>query len=460
MSQVLKKKRPLPWWRRILLALVLAAMAMVAALILIHYLAGRQLASEIVRISRAGEPVTFRDLQARFARRSPPQAGQDAATYYAESLSIIRPEGLENLRRTNAFYRKNIPSLPASRFPREVRERNTQNLANFKPVLEKFDRAASLPLSHFDIGIEQGIQAFKTRLSTVEKAVFLLSLRTLDLALQGEDDAAANSAITMLKLTRIFDPQFVMVAYAAKTVFVRLACGDIYLLLQRGRASEKSLARLQEVLSQTIPPDVLERMFLAERVYQIGLGRDLMPENIVARFLQDTVPPLPERLSIPRTRWIRLRLQQRAARYLRDTADLIIAVQQPWPQPLDTIAANVPDSAEGPDRLHASAAAFVRLTAETLAFVRCTVLAIAIERYRRSHGQMPGSLDDICPGFIDSIPMDPFTGRKLLYHHDQETYVVYSVGSNRRDDGALITPKADQKRALDLGFAIRFGESK
>ena len=240
---------------------------------------------------------------------------------------------------------------------------------------------------------------------------------------------------------------------------MRLACGDIYLLLQRGRASEKSLARLQEALSQTIPTDALERMFLTERVYQLELARNLIPENITAQFLQDTVPPLPERLSMPRTRWIRLRLQQRAARYLRDTADLIVAVQQPWPQPLDTIAA-VPGSAEGPDQLHARAAAFVHLTAETLAFVRCTVLAIAIERYRRSHGQVPGSLDDICPGFIDSIPMDPFTGRKLLYHHDQETHVVYSVGSNRRDDGALITPKADQKRALDLGLAIRFGESK
>ena len=460
MSQILKKKRPLPWWRRILLALVLTAMAMVAAFMLLHHLAGRQLASEIVRVSRAGEPITFRDLQALFGHRSPPQAGQDAAAYYAEALSVIKPEGLENLRRINAFYRKNILLLPASRFPHEVREKSTQNLANFKPMLEKFDRAASLPLSHFDIGIEQGMQAFKTRLGTVEKAVSLLSLRTLDLALRGEDDAAASSAITMLKLTRVFDPRFVMVAYAAKAVFVRLACGDVYILLKRGRASEKSLARLQEVLSQTIPPDVLERMFLAERVYQIELARNLIPQNITAQFLQDTVPPLPERLSMPRTRWVQLRLQQKAARYLRNMADLIAAAQQPWPQPLDTIAANVPDSAEGPDRLLLSGAAFVRLTAETFAFVRCTVLATAIERYRHSHGQVPGSLDDICPGFIDSIPMDPFTGKRLLYHHDQEAYVVYSVGSNRRDDGASITSKADQKRALDLGLAIRFDESK
>ena len=102
----------------------------------------------------------------------------------------------------------------------------------------------------------------------------------------------------------------------------------------------------------------------------------------------------------------------------------------------------------------------VRLTAQTLTVVRCTILAIVIERYRRSHGELPSSLDEVLPTYINSIPLDPLTGKKLLYSHDEETYVVYSVGINRQDDGGSIKPKADEKRPQDWGLRIHFREPR
>ena len=86
-----------------------------------------------------------------------------------------------------------------------------------------------------------------------------------------------------------------MLLYSVKTTFVAHACQDIYLLLEYGHLSERSLAKLQKLLSETMPDDALERMFFAERVYQIKLGRVLMPENITSLFLQDKTPDLPVR---------------------------------------------------------------------------------------------------------------------------------------------------------------------
>jgi hypothetical protein len=457
MNEAMNKKQPLSWWRRILLAVVLIAMAVLALLILTDYLMERQLGDEIIKISQAGEPITFLDLQANLNQSS---TGEDAARYYEEALSNIPSGDLENLSRVNTFYRKSIVSLPANQFPSEINERITQNLAKLQPVLEKFDKAGTLPLLQFDMGIEQGMQVCKTRLNSAQTAALLLSLRTLHLILQGEDDAAADSVIAMLKMIRILDPYPTMVLHTAKAVFVAHACQDIHLLLEHARPSEKSLAKLQEALSQTIPANTLERMFFAERAYQLEMARNLIPGDIASRFLQDKVPALPERLSLPSSRWGRFRIRQKSVQYLHDMARLITAAHRPWPEPLDATVSSATGTnallpAEKPTGLLWSGAVFIRLTAETIALVRCTILAVAIERYQRQHGELPAALDDLCPAYIDSLPFDPFTGKKLLFSRDEETYVVYSVSTNRRDDGGSTIRQADGNSPQDCGLRVR-----
>jgi hypothetical protein len=449
MNDAVNKKLPLSWWRRALLVMVLGAMALLAFLVLADYLAERQLGNEIIKISRASEPITFLDIVPR-------SAGEGAAPYYIEALTSIPPGSLENLNKVNTFYRKSIIFLPANQFPGEINEKVAQDLAKLQPVLEKFDKAADLPLSSFDIGIEQGMKVCTNTLNRVQSAALLLSLRTLHLVLQGEDDAAADSAITTLKMTRVLDSYPTMVLHTAKAFLVTNACQDIHLLLERAHPSEKSLAKLQDALSQTIPADTLERMFFAERAYQLEMARNLLPNNIASRFLQDKVPPLPERLSLPSSRWGRFRVRHASVRYLRDMAKLIALAHRPWPQPLDTaVVTNESLPTKKPTSLLSDSGMFIRLTAETLAFVRCTVLTIAVERYRLQHGKLPNALDDLRPAYIDSSPPDPFTGKELLFSRDEEAYVVYSVGANRKDDGGSTTRKPSENAPLDCGLRIR-----
>ncbi len=451
----LKEKQPLPRWRRILLGLILTAIGLLTVFIVVSYLAGKQLSAEIVKISQAGEPLTFSDLEADIIQGS---TAEDAARYYIEALLNVRPEELTNLKRANTSYRNNITSLPASQLPDDLRKEVTESLERFQPVLEKLDKGAGIPLSRFDIGIIHGIKAFRTRALHLQTAVLLLSLRTLDLILRGEDDAAVNSVVSTLRITRLFDSHPTMVLSTVKAMFVDLACEDIYLLLEHGRPSEKSLAKLQKVLSETIPANALERMFLAERVYQIKIARDLIPENITSRLLQDKVPDLPERLPVPAAFGRRLRIRRKAVRYFRDMTELITAARRPWPGPWDAIIGNALKSEKKLSKLISNSVVLVRLTAQNLTVVRYTILAIVLERYRRSHGELPSSLDEVFPTYINSIPLDPFTGKKLLYSHDEETYVVYSTGINRQDDGGSIKPKADEKRPQDRGLRIHLRE--
>lgn len=179
-----------------------------------------------------------------------------------------------------------------------------------------------------------------------------------------------------------------------------------------------------------------------------------MPAGIVSQFLLDKAPDLQERLPLPSTFWGRLRLRHKSTQYFRDMAWLITVARRPWPQPLDAVADNIPKSAAKTSGLLSSADGFIRLTGEILAFVRCTILAVAVERYYCAADALPASLNELLPAYIDSIPIDPFTGSRLLYRRDQNSFVVYSVGLNRKDDNGSVMPSADGASSPDRGLHI------
>jgi hypothetical protein len=60
---------------------------------------------------------------------------------------------------------------------------------------------------------------------------------------------------------------------------------------------------------------------------------------------------------------------------------------------------------------------------------------LAIEMYRRLHGQYPQALNDLVPSLLPSVPADRITGDPVKYRLLGGKPVVYSVGVDRKDDG-------------------------
>lgn len=64
------------------------------------------------------------------------------------------------------------------------------------------------------------------------------------------------------------------------------------------------------------------------------------------------------------------------------------------------------------------------------------MLACALERYRRVHGQYPDSLDRLVPDFVQKLPRDLIGGQPLKYRRTQDgRFLLYSIGWNEKDDG-------------------------
>ncbi len=65
-----------------------------------------------------------------------------------------------------------------------------------------------------------------------------------------------------------------------------------------------------------------------------------------------------------------------------------------------------------------------------------TRLAVALERFRQARGAFPERLAELVPDFIAEVPVDVYSRQPMIYRRKEGgTFLLYGVGSNRRDEG-------------------------
>jgi hypothetical protein len=65
-----------------------------------------------------------------------------------------------------------------------------------------------------------------------------------------------------------------------------------------------------------------------------------------------------------------------------------------------------------------------------------TITACSLRRYEQTHGKLPEQLADLVPDLLPSVPIDPFDGKPLRYRREGKEWVIWSVGSDLKDDNA------------------------
>jgi hypothetical protein len=206
------------------------------------------------------------------------------------------------------------------------------------------------------------------------------------------------------------------------------------------------LSRLQKVLADEEDADGLTRDFLASRAQLLDImlrqAYGVGPGRLVPR-------PFPwELLPSP---WMRPLQTHRIVDTLRAWAEFSDIAHKPWPEraalgvgPLARYAAD-----EKPNRPVSGAGTAAMLfqysfVPDGLVQDRASRIAVAVERYRRAHGEaLPTALTDLVPAYLAAIPEDPLTGKPLLYRIAEDAYTIYSVGPNGKDDGGSLLRKPD-----------------
>jgi hypothetical protein len=66
------------------------------------------------------------------------------------------------------------------------------------------------------------------------------------------------------------------------------------------------------------------------------------------------------------------------------------------------------------------------------------LIACALERYRLEQKAYPETLDALMPRFIKTLPVDVIGGQALKYRRIGETFLLYSIGWNEKDDNGMV----------------------
>ncbi len=89
------------------------------------------------------------------------------------------------------------------------------------------------------------------------------------------------------------------------------------------------------------------------------------------------------------------------------------------------------------------------------AHLRLLMVELALRGYRCDEGKGPDSLTRLVPKYLESLPMDPFSGNPLVYRPTGSNWVLYSVGPDRVDDGGKPVGKI-----ISGDYLIGFGGSR
>jgi len=126
---------------------------------------------------------------------------------------------------------------------------------------------------------------------------------------------------------------------------------------------------------------------------------------------------------------------------------VIEAARRPYPEGKLQIQAVQAELGQKPDfyfsviRSHAKSmlyyniAHFIARNVCNKALFDVTRLGLLVEDYHWQNGDYPESLDVFAPEFGGTIPVDPMTEKAYVYKSDTESFLLYSVGLNGKDDG-------------------------
>jgi len=77
--------------------------------------------------------------------------------------------------------------------------------------------------------------------------------------------------------------------------------------------------------------------------------------------------------------------------------------------------------------------------------VRCSIDAavtmFALHEYRRRHGEYPETLAALVPDDLVSVPLDCADHQPLRYRREGDSFILYSIGQDGRDDGGSYNPE-------------------
>jgi hypothetical protein len=455
---------PIPpryWWlKRILIASAALIFVLIALRLWWGWYASRQLQAEIDRIIAAGEPIYPEDFDPR--EEIPDE--QNAAKLYQEAAEKI----VLSEKQQKAFDRVYTYDHPLA----EHRETIQSILYNNEHAFSLVRQARGL--NRFDWGVRIRTPAIETSIpefSTYRQITKLLNMAAELHFMAGQNDLVVEDFLDSFALERAMAEQPTLISQLVTWAMSAMASSGIerFVLVGAKDAKRVDLNKVRSLIkildNDSHFPDGLHRAFLAERMYQVDIMKEL---DSGAKKMSDvmgwqggphsTIPDwvwgylLQPLLRLDMVRALGHTTQKIDAIKRRDFHSQVFAIiDQPEPTMQDVLFSPF-------DSWHQSLKHSMRIYRTCLASRRLAALGLKIRLYRTDKGVFPATLQDLIPDYLSSLPLDPqaVEPRSFGYLPNHEPPIVYGVSDNGIDEGGKykIEDGVVNSRAVDIPFFL------
>jgi hypothetical protein len=299
--------------------------------------------------------------------------------------------------------------------------------------------------SRYPIDLREGYSVNLPHLSKLRELSRALTLNTFRWTLAGDTQRAADAITAIVPIADSLEPEPVLVSQYVRIAILGTAARAGELWLNRSVPTEAELAQVQQALSKSLPdldaPSTLMHALISETListeYRTFNHHTNMARGTLELMFGHSVDTLGMSLAFPedafrliKAGWHHRILQESKKPLAARLGDDRTIWQAPY--------ANLDKSLLGMmAAIHMGSGFSSRSEARAYMQLATAATAIALERYRHEHGELPDSLDALVPAYLPAVPTDVYRGADAPLSYrilEPDSFVVYSIGEDREDD--------------------------
>ncbi len=417
----------------------------------------RQISSRRDHIRSSGHPVTLGDLNDYYPE--PPEGARNAAELYMQAFSELSEHWEMRMHQQYDPYGSDFWDAMREGPPSpEAVDQLAAALDGKEATLELLWEAASLghcryPVQYSPGWYEDSLEGWHARdlqyIEYMERARILLRLEALMASWEDDPDRAFRCIYSKIGLAKSLEQEPQVQSQTTRAVYLMSASLWLEFFLSGVRFDDGQLAMLAEELRSADLPGVWERAAAGRRCEAHAFFHLLRkggpaPDSIVRFSLESPgaevsdlkLPPGYVSLGLWHLDYIYfLRFMDRSFRWYRtEVREALSGKGQPLPDRrapqfdppgIFRISQYCEDWGSGIRMDHGVVGEgfMVRLHWH----VRAALIGVALERRRLETGAFPNELEELVPGYLDSVPLDPATNDPIGYERTPEGYMLFSA---------------------------------
>lgn len=416
---------------RILLILLLIA---VCVFVVFRLSVRSKFRARIEAIRAAGYPVTLAELNEWYTI---PEGAENAADTLIDAFLCYY-----ECNKTQSEFLPIVgrAELPARTEPlaKETKALVTQYIADNQQALELLHEGAAIEHCRYPVDFSVYLESPMCHFSDLRKGAMLLKLEAVLHAENNKPRLAARSVTSIFGIAHSLAKEPVLISQLVRNACQGLAVSSLERVVNRIEFTDEQLVELGKTVADSEDISTVPRAIAGERC--IGISVFENPASLSSESVGYKMPPAPV-LVLYKALGL---AYMEAIIYLDLMNDYIETTQLPLHQcqrAASTIEAKLKATSKTHILLHEFIPAFsafsriITIHIRSIAQLNTARVGLAIQRYRLATGNIPDTLTELVPTYLDTIPKDPFDGRPLRYEKLETGFVVYSIGEDGRDDG-------------------------